>query len=49
SMQQAEAAEADAVAVLLAVVKPVQERADRRKWVPESSSQFTVRSTYSFL
>ncbi|PNX58615.1 hypothetical protein L195_g059280, partial [Trifolium pratense] len=49
SMQQTEAVEAEALAVLLADVKPVQARADRRKWVPESSGQFTVRSTYSFL
>ncbi|CAJ2668449.1 unnamed protein product [Trifolium pratense] len=49
-MQQIEAAESDALAVLLADVKLVQARADRRKWVPESSGhQFTVRSTYSFL
>ncbi|PNX94729.1 hypothetical protein L195_g017907, partial [Trifolium pratense] len=42
-MQQIEAAESDALAVLLADVKPVQARADRRKWVPESSGhQFTL-------
>ncbi|PNX72234.1 hypothetical protein L195_g028124, partial [Trifolium pratense] len=44
-----EVADAIAIEFFLTGVRPDRDRKDKRRWIPEHSDMFSVRSTYSFL
>ncbi|PNX57162.1 hypothetical protein L195_g050261, partial [Trifolium pratense] len=49
SLMPVEVVEAESLVELLVDVRLVRGKEDRRKWMPDSSGLFSVRSTYSFL